>query len=214
MNNQPEDMPDRSVSGEETKMPENKTADALMWCSLCGTMLDRDGANRNYICWQRANRGGLHSWIPYASPADVPQECGSEDGITVGIIDSIILLCRLLEGREIESAEGVDKALNDAAHNSSVRHFHSLLGNWDRRPPNEFELMLKKMEEEGVLPILKAARAKALDNRCRVCNGESVSGVACDACNGYGYTLPSNRKDASPEPAPIPSPAQGQEAKK
>ena len=50
-------------------------------------------------------------------------DCRSEVGITVGIIDAIITLCRLLSGRDM-SGDEVDQALQDLRHDGD---FSSLL---------------------------------------------------------------------------------------
>ena len=45
-------------------------------------------------------------------------DCRSEIGITVGIIDSIITLCRLLSGRDM-SGDEVAQALQDLRHDEN-----------------------------------------------------------------------------------------------
>lgn len=45
-------------------------------------------------------------------------DCRSEIGITVGIIDAIITLCRLLRGRDM-SGDEVDQALQDLRHDEN-----------------------------------------------------------------------------------------------
>ena len=45
-------------------------------------------------------------------------DCRSEIGITVGIIDAIITLCRLLSGRDM-SGDEVDQALQDLRHDEN-----------------------------------------------------------------------------------------------
>ena len=45
-------------------------------------------------------------------------DCRSEVGITVGIIDAIIMLCRLLHGRDM-SGDEVAQALQDLGHDEN-----------------------------------------------------------------------------------------------
>lgn len=87
-------------------------------------------------------------------------ECKSSEGITIGIIDSIILMCRLFMDREIEGEDGVSEALEDAASDDGVQQFFRLFGNYNRRPPDEFELLTKDLVDNSVEMIVRADREK------------------------------------------------------
>lgn len=85
------------------------------------------------------------------------QECKSDDGTSVGIIDSIMLLCRLLADRDISEGEGVDEALKDAGSDPAVRHFFGCLGNWER-PQTEID----RLNADFVTNFLKTSNAASL----------------------------------------------------
>lgn len=52
---------------------------------------------------------------------EIITDCRSEDGITVGLIDAIITLCRILRDREIDSYE-VLEALKDLKEDEDFIH--------------------------------------------------------------------------------------------
>lgn len=47
-------------------------------------------------------------------------DCRSEEGITIGLIDSIISICRILARRDLEQTDNIKEALIDLAHDEDV----------------------------------------------------------------------------------------------
>lgn len=53
-------------------------------------------------------------------PTETYTDCRSEEGITVGLIDTIMTAARILAGRDLSSAP-VKEALRDMAHDEDVK---------------------------------------------------------------------------------------------
>lgn len=51
---------------------------------------------------------------------DINSDCRTEDGITIGLIDSIISIARVLKSRNFSSAE-VNEAVNDLKQDEDLK---------------------------------------------------------------------------------------------
>jgi hypothetical protein len=57
---------------------------------------------------------------------DVYSDCRSEDGITIGLVDSLIRICRVLKARDL-SDSNVGQALKDLAEDEDFNFLVALL---------------------------------------------------------------------------------------